>query len=172
MGVGGVESEANVTEIHEALHLDEMEGTPEGYHGHFGIYSIRWSGDGREVVAGTGDSSILIYDMEKQKVRKGIDKRAKLQHGGEHALLLHNPPSVDLHKSTRVKHASYNCLYSCLSMLPEARLMKSCLADDAAHQGAQRRCECGGLSGRGLQHSALRQRRPPRPGALPIESMC
>ena len=68
VGVGGVESEANVTEIHEALHLDELEGAEEGYRGHFGIFSIRWSADGQEIVAGTGDANILIYDMEKQKV--------------------------------------------------------------------------------------------------------
>ena len=30
VGVGGVESEANVTEIHEALHLDELEGAEGG----------------------------------------------------------------------------------------------------------------------------------------------
>ncbi|PNS19695.1 LEC14B protein [Sphaceloma murrayae] len=35
-----------------------------GRYGHWGIWSLRFSGDGREVVAGTSDSSIYVYDME------------------------------------------------------------------------------------------------------------
>lgn len=68
MGVGGVDSEANVTEIHEALHFDEFEGQPEGYRGHFGIFSIQWSSNGREIVAGTGHHRILVFDAERGKV--------------------------------------------------------------------------------------------------------
>ncbi|KAF4548534.1 WD domain-containing protein 22 [Elsinoe fawcettii] len=33
-------------------------------YGHWGIWSLRFSGDGSEVVAGTSDSSIYVYDME------------------------------------------------------------------------------------------------------------
>ena len=154
MDVGGVESEANVTEIHEALHFDQMHGrqgsqarlslglaygnrsenaiifmpftlttrhaaqghldgrlcvrertargagahNPACHHisrlagvcctvkgrispqlavnklrlksqGHFGIWSLRWAQDGREIVAGTGNHSIYVFDMEKQKAR-------------------------------------------------------------------------------------------------------
>lgn len=65
---GGVESEANVTEIHEALHLDRMADTNAERIGHFGIFSICWAPNGREVAAGTGESSVLIYDMEIGKV--------------------------------------------------------------------------------------------------------
>ncbi|KAF2488840.1 WD40 repeat-like protein [Lophium mytilinum] len=36
-------------------------------HGFFGIWSIRFSGDGREIVAGTGDSSVYVYDIERQQ---------------------------------------------------------------------------------------------------------
>lgn len=38
-----------------------------GGHSHFGIWSIRFSGDGREVVAGTSDHSVYVYDIEAKK---------------------------------------------------------------------------------------------------------
>ncbi|KAL2009074.1 hypothetical protein VTN00DRAFT_7268 [Thermoascus crustaceus] len=34
---------------------------------HFGIWSIRFSGDGREIVAGTGDRSVVVYDIETRQ---------------------------------------------------------------------------------------------------------
>src|SRR5436190_2093459 len=36
-------------------------------HGSFGIWSIRFSGDGRELVAGTSTSSIVLYDIESRR---------------------------------------------------------------------------------------------------------
>ena len=41
-----------------------------GYHAHanhFGIWSIRFSGDGREIVGGTSDQSVYVYDIEKRQ---------------------------------------------------------------------------------------------------------
>jgi len=38
-----------------------------GRYNHFGIWSIRFSGDGREIVAGTGDSSVYVFDIEKNE---------------------------------------------------------------------------------------------------------
>ncbi|KAK8204956.1 WD40-repeat-containing domain protein [Phyllosticta capitalensis] len=40
-----------------------------GFHAHryFGIWSLRFSGDGREIVAGTGDRSVYVYDIEQRK---------------------------------------------------------------------------------------------------------
>lgn len=35
-----------------------------GRHG-FGIWSLRFSGDGREIVAGTSDRSVVVYDVER-----------------------------------------------------------------------------------------------------------
>ncbi|CAL8463196.1 g2730 [Coccomyxa elongata] len=67
MRTGGVESEANVTDIHEALHFDVMEERDSGYHHSFGIWSLRWGSDGREIVAGTGDHSLYVYNVERQK---------------------------------------------------------------------------------------------------------
>lgn len=61
-----VESEANVTDVHEVLHFageDDRVMTSS-----FGIWSIKWSSDNREIVAGTGDNSLYIYDVEAQRV--------------------------------------------------------------------------------------------------------
>ena len=66
---GTVESEANVTDIHEALHFDIMdEGSDDGFQRGFGIWSLSWAANGQEVVAGTGDDSLYLYNMERQKV--------------------------------------------------------------------------------------------------------
>ena len=37
-----------------------------GRHG-FGIWSLRFSGDGREIVAGTSDRSVVVYDLERRE---------------------------------------------------------------------------------------------------------
>ncbi|KIW24160.1 uncharacterized protein PV07_09891 [Cladophialophora immunda] len=37
-----------------------------GRHG-FGIWSLRFSGDGREIVAGTSDHSVVVYDLERRQ---------------------------------------------------------------------------------------------------------
>lgn len=66
---GTVESEANVTDIHEALHFDILEeGSDDGFQRGFGIWSLSWAANGAEVVAGTGDDSLYLYNMERQKV--------------------------------------------------------------------------------------------------------
>lgn len=38
-----------------------------GGYSHFGIWSLRFSGDGREIVAGTSDRSVYVYDIETRK---------------------------------------------------------------------------------------------------------
>jgi WD40 repeat protein len=43
-------------------------------HGGFGIWAVRWSADGREILAGTGDSSLYVYDMTEHKVRVAAPK--------------------------------------------------------------------------------------------------
>ncbi|QIW99292.1 hypothetical protein AMS68_004810 [Peltaster fructicola] len=35
--------------------------------GHFGIWSLRFSGDGTEIVAGTSNDSVYVYDLEAQR---------------------------------------------------------------------------------------------------------
>jgi WD repeat-containing protein 23 len=41
--------------------------TRPSFHSYFGIWSIRFSGDGREIVAGTGDNSVYVYDIERRQ---------------------------------------------------------------------------------------------------------
>lgn len=66
VGVGGVDSTANVTEIHEAFHFDEVEG--HSMRSHFAIFSIEWAANGREIVAGTGAHQVLVFDADRGKV--------------------------------------------------------------------------------------------------------
>lgn len=44
-----------------------------GYGRSFGIWSIRFSGDGREIVAGTGANSVLVYDIETRQTILSIE---------------------------------------------------------------------------------------------------
>ncbi|CAM6097591.1 unnamed protein product [Calypogeia fissa] len=60
---GGIESLANITDIHEGL--DFAAGSRE--ENTFGIWSLKFSHDGREIVAGTSDKSIYVYDLEANK---------------------------------------------------------------------------------------------------------
>ncbi|KAK8283287.1 hypothetical protein V6Z11_D08G080900 [Gossypium hirsutum] len=57
------ESLANITEVHEGLDFSAADG---GYS--FGIFSVKFSTDGRELVAGSSDDSIYIYDLEANKL--------------------------------------------------------------------------------------------------------
>ncbi|KAH8659573.1 WD40-repeat-containing domain protein [Ilyonectria robusta] len=53
------------------LELDD--GTRRGFRrSSFGIWSIRFSGDGRELVAGTSSSSVVVYDIESRTVLHNI----------------------------------------------------------------------------------------------------
>ncbi|KAL4432013.1 hypothetical protein ABPG77_000280 [Micractinium sp. CCAP 211/92] len=59
---GAVESVANVTDIHETLDL------AGGRTARMGIWSLQWSADSRDVVAGTSDPGVRVYDMLQGKV--------------------------------------------------------------------------------------------------------
>lgn len=51
-------------EIHEGLDLSSGDdGTYP-----FGIFSLKFSTNGREIVAGSSDDSIYVYDLEANKV--------------------------------------------------------------------------------------------------------
>lgn len=55
--------------------LDLDDGPPRhGWHGRrgFGIWSVRFSGDGRELVAGTSAASIVVYDIESRTVLENV----------------------------------------------------------------------------------------------------
>ncbi|OVA11410.1 WD40 repeat [Macleaya cordata] len=58
------ESLANVTEIHEGL---DFSGNNVGEDA-FGIFSVKFSTDGRELVAGSNDDGIYVYDLDTKKL--------------------------------------------------------------------------------------------------------
>ncbi|KAG0482387.1 hypothetical protein HPP92_010471 [Vanilla planifolia] len=58
------ESQANVTEIHEGLNF-----TAQGDDDRYGIFSIQFSKDGLELVAGSNRDSIHIYDLEANRLK-------------------------------------------------------------------------------------------------------
>ncbi|CAA7388679.1 unnamed protein product [Spirodela intermedia] len=61
---GSAESRANITDVHDGLDFsvdEERENT-------FGIFSVKFSSDGRELVAGSSDESIYVYDLEANTV--------------------------------------------------------------------------------------------------------
>ncbi|KAM1083516.1 hypothetical protein ACFX19_022309 [Malus domestica] len=57
------ESLANVTEIHGGLDFSIDDDEDE-----FGIFSVKFSTDGRELVAASSDASIYVYDLQENKV--------------------------------------------------------------------------------------------------------
>ncbi|KAG2423726.1 hypothetical protein HXX76_015115 [Chlamydomonas incerta] len=66
-----VNSIANITEIHEPLSFDDSQRGPNDdirMGRSFGIWSVQWSGDGREIVAGTNDQSVVVLDVETKRV--------------------------------------------------------------------------------------------------------
>lgn len=58
------QSLANVNEIHDGL---DFSGEDDGVYS-FGIFSLKFSTDGREIVAGSSDDSIYVYDLEANKL--------------------------------------------------------------------------------------------------------
>lgn len=50
-------------EIHDGL---DFSGNDDDYD-EFGIFSVKFSTDGQEVVAASGDNSIYVYDLEANK---------------------------------------------------------------------------------------------------------
>lgn len=51
-------------EIHDGLHFAADD---DGDYS-FGIFSVKFSTDGRELVAGSSDDSIYVYDLEANKL--------------------------------------------------------------------------------------------------------
>ncbi|EEF45451.1 LEC14B protein, putative [Ricinus communis] len=66
VGSSTTESLANVTEIHDGLDFSENQDDNDDYDG-FGIFSVKFSMDGRELVAGGSDFAIHVYDLETNK---------------------------------------------------------------------------------------------------------
>lgn len=64
VGSAATESLANITEVHEGL---DFSGDDDGGYS-FGIFSVKFSSDGRQLVAGSSDDSIYVYDAEANKL--------------------------------------------------------------------------------------------------------
>ncbi|KAH9296874.1 hypothetical protein KI387_028556 [Taxus chinensis] len=64
VGNSGTESLANITEIHDGLDFS-MDATGDYS---FGLFCVKFSTDGRELVAGSSDKSIYVYDLEANKL--------------------------------------------------------------------------------------------------------
>lgn len=64
IGSAATESVANVTDIHDDLNFS---GYGEDGYG-FSIFSVKFSTDGRELVAGSSDDAIYVYDREANKL--------------------------------------------------------------------------------------------------------
>lgn len=56
-------------EIHDGLEFSRDNG--EGYS--FGIFSVKFSTNGRELVAGSSDDAIYVYDLVANKLSLRID---------------------------------------------------------------------------------------------------
>lgn len=55
-------------DIHDGL---DFSGYGDARYG-FGIFSVKFSTDGRELVAGSSDGAIYVYDLEANKLSLGI----------------------------------------------------------------------------------------------------
>lgn len=69
VGTSGTESVANITEIHEGLDFS-IDATGDYS---FGLFSVKFSTDGRELVAGSSDKSIYVYDLQANKLALQIE---------------------------------------------------------------------------------------------------
>ncbi|RMZ82203.1 hypothetical protein DV738_g1829, partial [Chaetothyriales sp. CBS 135597] len=58
----------DLTNFASDVHGPRQSRARYGYMGRsgFGIWSLRFSGDGREIVAGTSDHSVVVYDLERR----------------------------------------------------------------------------------------------------------
>ncbi|XP_017223657.1 LEC14B homolog isoform X1 [Daucus carota subsp. sativus] len=70
IGSAATESVANITEIHEGLDFSAGYDFEDDdyYYDAFGIFSVKFSNDGRELVAASSDASIYIYDLGANKL--------------------------------------------------------------------------------------------------------
>ncbi|KAL3531393.1 hypothetical protein ACH5RR_010715 [Cinchona calisaya] len=64
VGSATTESLANITEVHDGMDLSDDDNG--GYS--FGIFSVKFSTDGREIVAGSSDDAIYVYDLEAKQL--------------------------------------------------------------------------------------------------------
>ncbi|KAE8660112.1 LEC14B-like protein [Hibiscus syriacus] len=66
VGSTASESIANITEIHEGLDFSFDDSNDDEYEG-IGIFSVKFSTDGKELVAASSDNSIYVYDLDSKR---------------------------------------------------------------------------------------------------------
>lgn len=71
IGSAMTDSVANVTEIHEGLDFSGYDEDDDDEYS-FGIFSVKFSTDGRELVAASSDDSIYVYDLVANKLNVRI----------------------------------------------------------------------------------------------------
>ncbi|KAJ9549576.1 hypothetical protein OSB04_022119 [Centaurea solstitialis] len=71
VGSDVTDSVANVTEIHEGLDFSGEDDEDDDDYS-FGIFSVKFSTDGRELVAASSDDSIYVYDLAANKLNVRI----------------------------------------------------------------------------------------------------
>lgn len=64
IGTASRESYANITDIHDVLDFSQHEDVRYS----FGMFSVKFSTDGRELVAGSNDDSIYVYDLQADRL--------------------------------------------------------------------------------------------------------
>ncbi|KAI3787223.1 hypothetical protein L1987_41554 [Smallanthus sonchifolius] len=72
VGSSMTESVANITEIHDGLDFSGHDDEDDHDDYSFGIFSVKFSTDGRELVAASSDDSIYVYDLVANKLNVRI----------------------------------------------------------------------------------------------------
>ncbi|XVE82012.1 hypothetical protein DITRI_Ditri15bG0112900 [Diplodiscus trichospermus] len=67
VGSAATESVANITEIHEGLDFSGDDHDDDDDDDGPGIFSVKFSTDGRELVAASSNNSIYVYDLESKR---------------------------------------------------------------------------------------------------------
>ncbi|XVF62704.1 hypothetical protein PTKIN_Ptkin09bG0029400 [Pterospermum kingtungense] len=77
VGSASTESVANITEIHDGL--DFITEDDDDNEDEVGIFSVKFSTDGRELVAASNNNSIYVYDLETKRPSLRIPAHKVLQ---------------------------------------------------------------------------------------------
>ncbi|CAK7332909.1 unnamed protein product [Dovyalis caffra] len=127
------ESLANVTEIHNGL---DFSGNDDDFD-EFGIFSVKFSTDGRELVAASSDNSIYIYDLEanncslRVRAHKGLWGRIGMRDSWKNPWLEWDLNSAPFEILRRV--ALWRAQYDESCKLWGSDVNTVCFADEAGH---------------------------------------
>ena len=113
----------------------------------FGIWSLQWSSDGREVIAGTGDQCLCVFDVERMRVRTmrfGSTAKVLLKCKLKYYRISECNAEMAVHGPTSPEHSlcatwklTCRCPGACMhTSFIKQKLMRSCsfTAHDGGHQ--------------------------------------